>query len=200
MTQQIAPAPELRSSVAPPQPGLGARLRALRTARGLSVRSVAEATKVSPSFLSLVETGKSDITIGRLTRLVKFFGVSLMDLLPDQPTSDARLTRAGEQRLVHSVSEGIDFALLVPDTRRLMMPQLVTFAPGARLAEYGCHPGEEWVHVLEGALLLEFEGDSSLVLSAGDSAYYSSTSPHSFANASSTERLVLVCVDTPPNL
>lgn len=200
MTDRQAPAVASKSPVAPPQPGLGARLRALRSARGLSVRSVAETIGISPSFLSLVETGKSDITIGRLTRLVGFYGISLIDLLPDQPDSDARTVRKNEQRPLHSTSEGIDFALLVPDTRRAMMPQLITFAPGAKLAEYGRHPGEEWVHVLEGELLLEFEGDSSLVLAAGDSAYYSSTNPHSFANASSTEHLTVVCVDTPPNL
>jgi quercetin dioxygenase-like cupin family protein len=186
--------------VAPPQPGLGTKLRALRTSRGLSVRRVAETTGLSPSFLSLVETGKSDITIGRLTRLVEFYGVSLMDLVPGPPSADARVVRQDEQRLIHSTVESIDFALLVPDAQRMMMPMLVTFAPGARLAEYGRHPGEEWVHVLEGELTLELEGEPSLTLAAGDSAYYSSTVPHSFANASSKERLIVVCVDTPPNI
>jgi len=46
---------------------LGTRLRALRTERGLSLSQLESATSISSSFLSLVESGKSDITISRLT-------------------------------------------------------------------------------------------------------------------------------------
>jgi transcriptional regulator with XRE-family HTH domain len=185
---------------ASPQPSLGTSLRALRQGRRLSVREVAEATGISPSFLSLVETGRSDITIGRLTRLVEFFGVSLVDLLEAQPTADAHIVRHREQRRLHSEAEGIDIFLLVPDTRRAMMPMLLSFRPGAGLAEYGRHAGEEWVHVLEGQLSLELEGEPPRTLAAGDSAYYSATHPHGFSNPDPSAPLRVLCVDTPPNL
>src|SRR3954453_9815199 len=58
---------------------LGTRLRALRTERGLSLSQLEAATKISSSFLSLVESGKSDITISRLVRLADFFDVELSD-------------------------------------------------------------------------------------------------------------------------
>jgi transcriptional regulator with XRE-family HTH domain len=183
-----------------PQPSLGASLRTLRQSRQLSVRDVAEATGISSSFLSLVENGRSDITIGRLSRLVEFFGVSILDLLPDQPTADARIVRGNERRRLPSAETGVEVYLLVPDTQRSMMSMLLDFEPGAALAEYGRHPGEEWVHVLEGELLIEFEGDDPRTLAAGDSAYYSSTHPHLFKNADPERRLRLVCVDSPPNL
>src|SRR4051812_28348017 len=66
-----SPPPALVGAGAAP---LGAALRGLRRARRLSLQDVAEATAISASFLSLVETGKSDITIGRLVRLVEFYG------------------------------------------------------------------------------------------------------------------------------
>jgi transcriptional regulator with XRE-family HTH domain len=185
---------------ASPQPSLGTSLRALRQGRRLSVREVAEATGISPSFLSLVETGRSDITIGRLTRLVDFFDVSLVDLLEAQPAADAHIVRPGEQPRLHSEAEGIDIFLLVPDMRRAMQPMLLAFEPGAALAEYGQHPGEEWVHVLEGRLSLELEGEEPRTLDAGDSAYYSASHPHSFRNADPKRPLRVLCVDTPPNL
>lgn len=172
----------------------------MRAGRGLSVRQVAEAAGISASFLSLVETGRSDITIGRLVRLVEFFDVSLLDLLPEQPTVDGHIVRQDEIRLIRSTVEGIDIHLLTPDTDRTMMPMLLTFDPGAALAEKGQHPGEEWVHVLEGELVLELEGLEPRVLFAGDSAYYASTHPHSFRNGNATKPLRLVCVDTPPNV
>jgi transcriptional regulator with XRE-family HTH domain len=180
---------------------LAASLRALRRLRGLSLAEVADATQISPSFLSLVETGKSDITIGRLVRLVEFYGVALADLVPTHGTpSFPEVLRRDDRPLVHSPDEGIDVFMLTPDTRRAMMPMVLEFDPGASLAEHGRHEGEEWVHVLEGTLSLELEGAEPVVLDAGDSAYYPATRPHLFRNPDLDRRLLLICVDTPPNL
>jgi quercetin dioxygenase-like cupin family protein len=175
-------------------------LREVRQARGLSLSEVADATQLSASFLSLVEIGRSDITIGRLCRLVDFYRISISDLLPDPSTAEPDVVRAAEPRLIHSPAEGIDVFLLGVDTRRTMMPMLVAFEPGASLAEYGCHPGEEFVHVLSGQLKLTIKDGAERLLGPGDSAYYSSDRPHLFANASETEPLTLICVDSPPNL
>jgi transcriptional regulator with XRE-family HTH domain len=177
---------------------LGAALRAIRTSRRLSLAEVGEATQISPSFLSLVETGKSDITIGRLTRLAEFYKVSFADLLGGAEAKDADVVRSSERRLIHSPAEGIDVFLLTSDTRRTMMSMLLEFDPGAELAEYGRHEGEEFVHVIEGALVLEIEDAESRRLGVGDSAYYSAERPHLFRNASEAERLRLICVDSPP--
>ena len=55
------------------QEELGGALRALRRERKLSLGDVSSATGISASFLSLVENGKSDITVGRLMRLAGFY-------------------------------------------------------------------------------------------------------------------------------
>ena len=177
---------------------LGATLRAIRTSRRLSLAEVAEATRISPSFLSLVELGKSDITIGRLTRLAEFYKMSFTDLLGGEEVSDAEVVRTHERRLIHSPAEGIDVYLLAADTRRTMMPMLLVFEPSAELAEYGRHEGEEFVHVIEGSMVLELEGAEPRLLETGDSAYYSAERPHLFRNASSKKVLRAVCVDSPP--
>jgi transcriptional regulator with XRE-family HTH domain len=180
------------------QNGLGARLRALRKARRLSLSEVAEKTQISTSFLSLVENGKSDITIGRLTRLVEFYGVAIADLLPAPPPAESHIIRHDELRLLHSPAEGIDVYLLVGDTSQTMMPMFLEFKPGAGLAEYGSHLGEEFVYVLEGELALEVGNGEPKLLRPGDSAYYRADQPHLFRNASETAPLKLVCVDSPP--
>ncbi len=179
---------------------LGSTLRAVRTSRRLSLTEVADATRISASFLSLVELGKSDITIGRLARLAEFYRVSFTDLLGGAELSDADVIRRHEQRLLHSPAEGIDIYMLTSETRRTMMPMILQFDPGAELAEYGRHEGEEFVHVIEGSLALEIEGSEPRVLEAGDSAYYSAERPHLFRNASADAPLRLMCVDSPPNV
>lgn len=187
------------TSAAPPA-NLGRALRAARLARGLSLGQAAAATDISRSFLSLVENGKSDITIGRLTRLIDCYGISISELVPSTPPADAEVVRPEERRLLHSTSEGIDFFLLSPDSQRAMMPMLVEFQPGAGLAEHGRHSGDEFIIVLSGELQLELEGSEVRRLHAGDAAYYSAERPHRFKNASNRRGLRVLCVDTPPNL
>ncbi|WP_028057884.1 XRE family transcriptional regulator [Candidatus Solirubrobacter pratensis] len=182
-----------------PPPALGSGLRTLRRARRLSLSDVADATGISASFLSLVETGRSDITIGRLTRLVDFYGVTINDLLP-AVGDDADVVRRADARQLHSPDEGIDVYLLTSGTDRTMMPMLLVFEPGAGLAELGRHRGEEFVHVLAGVLRLEVEGSDPRVLQSGDSAYYPGDRPHLFRNGSDEQRLRLICVDSPPPL
>lgn len=182
------------------QPALGRALRAAREERRLSLQEVAEASAVSASFLSLVENGKSDITLGRLTRLIECYGVSISDLIPHPEPIQPDIVRAGEGTLVRSSSEGIDCRLLTPDMHRAMMPMLLHFAPGAELEEPGHHPGEEWIYVVSGSLKLTVEGSEARVLQQGDSAYYLADRPHRFANGSRRRPLTAICVDTPPPL
>jgi quercetin dioxygenase-like cupin family protein len=192
----------VKTSLEPSPPTtVGAHLRDARQARKLSLAEVAEATDISASFLSLVEKDKSDISIGRLVRLIDFYGISITDILPGAASSGyPEVVTAEERRLLHSEAEKIDVYLLTQDTRRQMMPLLVVVQPGARLAEAGQHAGEEWVLVVEGELCLELDGAPPRVLRAGDAAYYPAERPHLFANASKTKPLKLICVDTPPTM
>lgn len=181
-----------------PASTLGANLRALRLARTLSLSDVAQAAGISSSFLSLVENGKSDITIGRLTRLIEFYGISITDLVPSATPKDPDIVRQDERTQLRSSTEGIDIFLLTPDTRRAMMAMLLEFDPGARRAEFGNHQGEEFVLVMKGELELEVEGLATRRLYTGDSAYYPGDRPHRFNNASPAEPLHVLCVNNPP--
>jgi transcriptional regulator with XRE-family HTH domain len=97
-----APARSYAATVAAGPNSLGARLRALRTGRGHSLAEVAEATGLSASFLSLVENGRSDITISRLVRVVDFYRVRITDLLDAAPSADSMVVRRNEHRHLYS--------------------------------------------------------------------------------------------------
>src|ERR1700694_1861682 len=86
--------------------GVGSTLRRIRQVRGLSLNDVAEVTQMSSWFLSLVETGASDHPIGRLGRLVEFYGISITDLMPDPGAAEPDIVLAAERRLIHSPAEG----------------------------------------------------------------------------------------------
>jgi transcriptional regulator with XRE-family HTH domain len=193
-------APESGPVLAEPSSAeIGAQLRALRAARGLSLAQVAEGTGISKSFLSLVEGGRSDITIGRLMRLVDFFGVTINDLLADDSGGQVAVTRPDERRVLSSPSEGIEDFLLSPDGRRAMMPFIAVFTPGGSNTESAAHEGEEFGYVLEGAFVLEIEGYEPISLQPGDAVYFPATLPHTYRNDAGSESKLL-CVVTPPHL
>jgi len=161
---------------------------------------VASGTKISSSFLSLIENGKSDITMGRLIRLVSYFGVSITELMPDGlGPAGPLIVRQGEQKIVQSASEGINLHLLAPDTRRLMMPFISVYEPGAELADYVSHEGEEFLHVLRGKIELHLRGSDPVILSPGDSAYFPGNRPHRTRNAWKSQARLFRVV-TPPTL
>jgi transcriptional regulator with XRE-family HTH domain len=79
----------------PHKQSIALTLRRLRTERKLTQSDVARETGISSSFLSLVEQGRSDITIGRLLRLAEFYEVELSDLLADEPGPEQNPVKRG---------------------------------------------------------------------------------------------------------
>jgi transcriptional regulator with XRE-family HTH domain len=175
------------------QANVGPKLGELRRKRKLSLADVAAATGISASFLSLIENGKSDITFGRLIRLLNFYDISLVDLVPLQDRDDPSIVRKGEEHRVYSPSEGVELRLLTSKPRA-MSPSLVAYEPGAAVVEKSVHRGEEFVHVLEGELVLEIGDSEPIHLMAGDSVYYSAGRPHSRRNPRDDERALVFLV------
>jgi transcriptional regulator with XRE-family HTH domain len=178
---------------------LGARLRQLRRSRGVSLAEVADGTGISPSFLSMVEKGKSDITVSRLMRLVHWFGVSVADLVQEPDNAAVQVVRSGDRRSLRLADEGIEIQMLTPDGHHAMMPVINVYDEGGGMVDPTRHDGEEFIHVLEGRLELTVAGGDPLVLETGDSAYYRSDAPHSFRNAGDGVARFFG-ITTPPNL
>jgi transcriptional regulator with XRE-family HTH domain len=151
---------------------LGASLRSIRKSRGLSLAQVAAATGISRSLLSLIETGRSDITVGRLTRLALLYDIRVADLVPEPRHADPIVVRADDRQRIHYAAEGIDVEVLVPDGPHTMQALLATFSPLARMQDYIPQPSEQFTHVVEGRIRTEFADGREIELGAGDSATY----------------------------
>ena len=73
---------------------LGQRIRHVRQAAGLTLEELSARVGVTPSQLSLVETGKREAKIGLLSQLARAFDVEVAELLDESPpTERARLER-----------------------------------------------------------------------------------------------------------
>ena len=173
---------------------LGPALREARKARGFSLTEVADATGISRSLLSLIETGRSDITIGRLGRLAQLYEIRLADLVPEPRHPDPIVVRSDDRPVIHYTAEGIDVEVLAPQGPKQMQALLATLLPGAAMEDYIVQDNEQFVHVLEGHVRTEFGDGREIELRAGDSAYYvSGEGGHRHANlAAGITRMVIV--------
>lgn len=66
---------------------VGQRIRHFRTLQGLTLEDLGERLGMTPSHLSLLETGKRDTKLGALTQIAKELEVDLTDLLDTTPPS-----------------------------------------------------------------------------------------------------------------
>lgn len=181
------------------QPALGVALRRARRERGHSLTTVAKATGISTSFLSVVENGRSDITIGRLIHLLKFYGLRLDDLFPDIAAVDRIVVAPHERQRMVMTADGIEVYLLARDTKRLMMPVLGIHQPGSCIDDLQGHGGDVFVHMLEGSLLFERDGHDPFMVQAGASAYYPGRPAPRIRNVSD-QVAVLLAVVSPPTM
>jgi transcriptional regulator with XRE-family HTH domain len=172
------------------QRALGARLHSLRRARGLARREVAAAVGVSASFLGMVERGETDMSLARFTRLTAFLGVSVADLLGEDPSPAPPDVRSIASAPAVDRGEGVDYRII-----RREHPQLVavTLAPGARFADVRSHRGEDIWIVVAGAPTFIY-GAERYQVEAGNTVVFPGVVEHGVANhTDATVSLIAVC-------
>jgi len=177
---------------------VGEKIRALRQAKGYTLAQLATLAGVSPSFLSMLETGKTNVGVPRLQAIAAAFGLSAADLLPGTDAQALIHTvRRGEAPALKGFASGVGACMLTRDLYRRIQPVLMTLEPGARHANAEGHPGEEFLYILRGRVQLLLDGDEAVTLEPGDSAYYPSALPHAYANVGK-EVAELLTMSTPP--
>ncbi len=161
---------------------LGARIRELRTARGLTLVQLAAATDLSHPFISQLERGLAQPSLATLRRMALALETSPIELIAASEAPAAapaiEVRRAGEGAVPHGFAGG-DARLLAHGAQAFHPMAVASDAlePGERFV----HDDEEFLHVVEGALRVELgpAGDSAVhELAAGDSIYYPGGVPH----------------------
>jgi transcriptional regulator with XRE-family HTH domain len=180
-------------------PQFGARLRALRKARGITLPALAVAAGISKGYLSKIEKSPSPPPFSTLQALTRALGADLTQLLSGEPP-------AGKSRNleIHGPREGTwqqsgklggySFLPLLQSYRnKYLAPFLMLIPPGPTL--FFRHDGEEFIYVLSGKVDLEYEGKKHH-LEEGASTYLDSRIRHRFHNETSTSaRLLAVNFD-----
>ena len=162
---------------------VGPRLRRIRVSRGLSLTEVADATGLSKSTLSRLETGQRRPTLELLLPLASTFRVPLDELVGAPSFGDPRI------RLTPRPVNG---RTVVPLTGRPGGVQAWKILIPAAQSEpkIRSHDGHEWLYVLAGRMRLIL-ADSDSVLIAGDVAEFDTRTPHWFGSTGEAPAEVL---------
>jgi len=172
---------------------LGDRLRRLRNGRSESLADVSAATGISASFLSLLEQGRTDVSLGRLLPLLDHYGLDLAEAVPQAAPSGRGVVRRGERPVLFSPAEGIDVSLAAPDQHRAFVPLVVEYRRGSVMENWSEHDGDEFVFVLAGSLVVEFAADTEpLILDEGDSISFRGRKAHRLSPAHGAAARALV--------
>ncbi|MFF8275670.1 helix-turn-helix domain-containing protein [Streptomyces lateritius] len=155
-------------------PDVAPRLRGLRRRRGLTLEAAAQRAGLSPAHLSRLETGRRQPSLPMLLALARIYGTTVSELLGEVAPERDPIVRAGRSEPVEA--DGWIYHQAGGPGRALQaLRVLVPYATRADIVRV--HPGEEWLHVLDGRVRLAL-GDAVHVLDPGDSAHFDSLTPH----------------------
>ncbi|WP_425405721.1 helix-turn-helix domain-containing protein [Hwanghaeella sp.] len=179
---------------------VGAEIKGLRKARGMTLAELAQAAGLSKGHLSQVERGISSPSVKALHSISVALGVTVSWFFPRAQQEDSDLTqfvvRAGARRALRYKS-GIVDELLSPTLEGEIELLRCIFPPGAKSGEeFYSHQGEESGIVISGRLDL-WVNDRHIVLQEGDSFAFKSDQPHRYENRGRVETIVIWAV-TPP--
>lgn len=191
-------AQEVQSTGSPVEVDLGARIRALRLARGSTLRQLAAQAGVTESFLSQVERGVASPSIASVQRIARALGQSIAELFATDDRAGIVVRAADRRRVVYQGLGAIDEFLTRATDGRLQVI-LSTIEPGGGTGDeaYSHDSDEEVVVVLEGSLDL-WVGAEHYRLETGDAVTHSSRLPHRNTNPGPGVARVLFCI-TPPS-
>ena len=172
---------------------VGARLRMLRAGAGLSIRALAEMSKLNVNTLSLIENGKTSPSVSTLQQLAGALGL---------PVTEFFVTEQGEKTVVYQQNGGRPRALfehgVMEDLGAGMSrfgaePLIVTLETEADSGKNPIvHTGREFVYCLEGRIAYTVDTDT-YSLEPGDSLLFEAYLPHRWKNTDAKpSRLLLV--------
>ncbi|HUB38654.1 MAG TPA: XRE family transcriptional regulator [Streptosporangiaceae bacterium] len=154
---------------------VGPRLKRVRSHRRMTLTQLADATGISKSTLSRLETGQREPSLELLLPIAQAFQVPLEELVGAPEVGDPRI------RLKPRSRRG---RIVVPLTSqangRHAWKVLIPPEPGE--PEMRTHEGNEWLYVLSGRLRLIL-GDRDVIIKAGEAAEFDTRIPHWFGPA-----------------
>lgn len=183
-------------------PTLGQIVRGLRARNGWTLKEMSERSGIPVSTLSKVENGRLTLTYDKLQQMSQRLQIRMSDLFAetDSPVESitARRSIGTMDNAVQVTTPNYDYYYMCTELRRKRMIPVLTRIAAKSLDEFGDlvrHSGEEYIHVLEGSIVVHTEFYDPVTLKTGEGIYIDSNMGHAYVAAEDCkEALVLgVC-------
>lgn len=170
---------------------VGQRIREIRAQQGLSLRALAELSKLSTNAISLIERGDNSPTVSSLHNLANALAVPITAFFVQEP--DGQVVHLKKKHRPTSETAGVKMESLgsgLPNQQ--LEPFLMTIAPGgSSTSSQITHSGEEFVYVLNGVLICRIN-EEEYRLEEGDSLLFLATQPHIYQNETRKPAQILI--------
>ena len=177
---------------------IGSRLKRLRRRAGLSQRELAHKSGVTNAMISLIETDRTNPSVGTLKGVLDGLSVSMADFFAMAEEAEQKVFYRADD-LVEIAGGRVSYRQVGAHLRGCTLQILhERLKPGADTGKAKLsHDAQEGGVVIRGRVELTV-GTQKRVLSAGDAYYFDSRIPHRFRNVGDEEcEIVSAC--TPPS-
>jgi|SRR5690625_1304544 len=152
---------------------LGQKLLTLRETQGLSLRTLAEKSELSASFISQVERDEASPSIASLERITQALGVDLAQLFSREPAEPV-VRKQDRDKLESGWSRGsVESLSRVPGK---MHPRMITLKPGGGTGFLSAEVNEMFALVIQGTIKAKLR-DTEVQLEEGDALHTLSDHP-----------------------
>ncbi len=182
---------------------LGAKVRALRKLRNMSLDQLSGLSGISKASLSKVENGKMSLTFAKLQQLSHGLNVGVSELFHEdgqapsvQPSGRARRSVARSDVPSSFSTHHYTYTYLHTDLLRRTMTPFRMVLRSRTMRDFGeliRHPGEEFIVVLDGSVVVHTEHYAPTQLGPGDSLYIDSTMGHAYLSVGDRDATI-ICV------
>ena len=181
---------------------IGSLLRALRNRNNWTLKEMSQRCGIPLSTLSKVEHDRLSLTYDKLLLISQRLNIRMSELFAEEglvpePAVTARRSIGRIEDAVRVTTPNYHYFYLWPELRRKRTIPVLTRVRAKSIEEFGelvRHPGEEYIHVIEGRAEVHTEFYDPIVLEAGEAVYIDSNMGHAYIAAEGCEEVLLLGV------
>lgn len=176
---------------------IGAKLKELRIAKGLTQEELADRSELSKGFISQLERNLTSPSIATLVDLLQCLGTDLQEFF-STPADEQIVFRDQDyfEKIDAELKNKIEW--IIPNAQKNMMePIRLTLEPGGSTYPDVPHEGEEFGYVLRGSVTIHL-GSRTYRAKKGESFYFRPNTRH-YITANERTGAELIWISTPPS-
>lgn len=170
-------------------------MRSLRARQGWTLKEMSARSGIAMSTLSKVEHDRLTLTYDKLQQLARRLGMRMSELFAEEDDGAAQPVTARRSlgdlaRSVRVETPNYDYYYLCTELRRKRMIPAITRIRARSADEFGelvHHPGEEFIYVLSGQVVVQTEFYDPVTLGPGQAIYLDSSMGHAYLAAEGCE-------------